>query len=173
MDNIVSFSNVFIKKSGFWTAFINNLLLKDFVMSDGVKWLRRRLYMTDQSGEINDTAKGNKIVISDTVFLSSFLWRNQFGIVTKLFTKLGMDIVVPRAVIEKLEYSIRTRERLQTPLIRLNNKKEKVRGAGNIYIRDIDSFSDMGIKYNELKESMGQGESAAWEVEIDNRSLSV
>lgn len=39
--------------------------------------------MTDQSEKINDTAKGNKIVISDTDFLSSFLWRNQFGIVTK------------------------------------------------------------------------------------------
>lgn len=37
----------------------------------------------------------------------------------------------------------------------------KVRGSGNVYIRDIDPFSDMGIKYKELKESMGQGESAA------------
>ena len=117
--------------------------------------------MTDQSGKINDTAKENKIVISDTDFLSSFLWRNQFGIVTKLFAKLGMDIVIPQAVIEELGYSIRTRERLQTPLIRLDNKKEKVQGAGEVYIRDIDPFSDMGIKYNELKESMGQGESAA------------
>ena len=117
--------------------------------------------MTDQSGKINDTAKENKIVISDTDFLSSFLWRDKFGIVTKLFAKLGMDIVIPQAVIEELGYSIRTRERLQMPLIRLNNKKEKVKGAGDIYIRDIDPFSDMGIKYNELKESMGQGESAA------------
>lgn len=117
--------------------------------------------MTDQSGKINDTAKENKIVISDMDFLSSFLWRNQFGIVTKLFAKLGMDIVIPQAVIEELGYSIRTRERLQTPLIRLDNKKEKVQGAGEVYIRDIDPFSDMGIKYNELKESMGQGESAA------------
>lgn len=117
--------------------------------------------MTDHSGKINDTAKENKIVISDTDFLSSFLWRDQFGIVTKLFAKLGMDIVIPQAVIEELGYSIRTRERLQIPLIRLNNKKEKTRGAGDIYIRDIDPFSDMGIKYNELKESMGQGESAA------------
>lgn len=117
--------------------------------------------MTDQSGRINGTAKENKIVISDTDFLSSFLWRDQFGIVTKLFAKLGMDIVIPQAVIEELGYSIRTRERLQIPLIRLNNKKEKMRGAGDIYIRDIDPFSDMGIKYNELKESMGQGESAA------------
>lgn len=117
--------------------------------------------MIEQREKINAPVKGDKIVISDTDFLSSFLWRNQFGIVTKLFAKLGMDIVIPQAVIEELGYSIRTRERLQTPLIRLNNKKEKVRGAGNIYIRDIDPFSDMGIKYNELKESMGQGESAA------------
>lgn len=58
--------------------------------------------MTDQSGKINDTAKENKIVISDTDFLSSFLWRNQFGIVTKLFAKLEMDIVIPQAVIEEL-----------------------------------------------------------------------
>ena len=58
--------------------------------------------MTDQSGKINDTAKENKIVISDTDFLSSFLWRDQFGIVTKLFAKLGMDIVIPQAVIEEL-----------------------------------------------------------------------
>ena len=34
-------------------------------------------------------------------------------------------------------------------------------GSGNVYIRDIDPFSDMGIKYKELKENMGPGESAA------------
>ena len=117
--------------------------------------------MTDQREKMNNTAEKSEIVISDTDFLSSFLWRNQFGIVTKLFAKLGMDIVVPQAVIEELGYSTRTRERLQTPLIQLNNKKNKVHGVGNIYIRDIDPFSDMGIKYKELKESMGQGESAA------------
>ena len=98
----------------------------------------------------------SEIVISDTDFLSSFLWRNQFGIVTKLFAKLGMDIVVLQAVIEELGYSTRTRERLQTPFIQLNNKKDKMRGFGNVYIRDIDPFSDMGIKYKVLKESMGQ-----------------
>lgn len=117
--------------------------------------------MTDQRDKMNDTAEKSEIVISDTDFLSSFLWRNQFGIVTKLFAKLEMDIVVPQAVIEELGYSTRTRGRLQTPLMQLNYKKDKVRGSGNVYIRDIDPFSDMGIKYKELKESMGQGESAA------------
>ena len=117
--------------------------------------------MTEPKEKVNGIAEENEIVISDTDFLSSFLWRDQFGIVTKVFAKLGMDIVVPQAVIEELGYGIRTRERLQTPLIRLNEKKEKVRGAGNVYIRDIDPFSDMGIKYKELKKSMGQGESAA------------
>lgn len=117
--------------------------------------------MTSQGKEVNDTSDKSTIVISDTDFLSSFLWRGQFGIVTRLFEKLGMDIVVPQAVMEELGYSIRTRERLQTPLIRLNNKKEKVHGAGNVYIRDIDPFSDMGIRYEELKKNMGQGESAA------------
>ena len=117
--------------------------------------------MTDQRDKMNNTAEKNEIVISDTDFLSSFLWRDQFGIVTRLFAKLGMDIVVPQAVIEELGYSTRTRECLQTPLMQLNNKKDKVRGSGNVYIRDIDPFSDMGIKYKELKESMGQGELAA------------
>lgn len=117
--------------------------------------------MTDQSGRVNDAADESAIVISDTDFLSSFLWRNQFGIVTKLFAKLGMDIVVPQVVMEELGYSIRTKDRLQTPLIRLNDKKEKVHGAGNVYIRDIDPFSEMGTKYEELKKNMGQGESAA------------
>lgn len=117
--------------------------------------------MTDQGRRVNDTADESAIVISDTDFLSSFLWRNQFGIVTKLFAKLGMDIVVPQVVMEELGYSIRTKDRLQTPLIRLNDKKEKVHGVGNVYIRDIDPFSEMGTKYEELKKNMGQGESAA------------
>lgn len=117
--------------------------------------------MTDQRDKMNDVIPKSEIVISDTDFLSSFLWRNQFGIVIKLFANLGMDIVVPQAVIEELGYSTKTRERLQTPIIRLNGKKDKVRGTGNVYIRDIDPFSDMGTKYKELKESMGQGESAA------------
>lgn len=117
--------------------------------------------MTNQTKRVNDTADESAIVITDTDFLSSFLWRNQFGIVTKLFEKLKMDIVVPQVVIEELGYSVRTRERLQTPLIQLNNKKEKAHGAGSVYIKDIDPFSDMGTKYEELKKSMGQGESAA------------
>lgn len=117
--------------------------------------------MTDQSEKMNDTAEKSEIVISDTDFLSSFLWRNQFGIVTKLFAKLGMDIVVPQAVIEELGYNTRTRGLLQKPITQLNDKKDKVHGNGNVYIRDIDPFSDMGEKYKELKKGMGQGESAA------------
>lgn len=117
--------------------------------------------MIDQGRRAGNTADESAIVISDTDFLSSFLWRNQFGIVTKVFAKLGMDIVVPQVVMEELGYSIRTKDRLQTPLIRLNDKKEKAHGAGNVYIRDIDPFSEMGTKYEELKKNMGQGESAA------------
>lgn len=117
--------------------------------------------MISQKEKLNYTADASAIVVSDADFLSSFLWRNQFGVVTRLFAELEMDIVVPLAVIEELGYSVRTRERLQSPLIRLNNKKDKIPNNGSVYIRDIDPFSDMGLKYKKLKESMGQGESAA------------
>lgn len=33
--------------------------------------------MTDQRDKMNDTAEKSEVVISDTDFLSSFLWRNQ------------------------------------------------------------------------------------------------
>lgn len=70
-----------------------------------------------------------KIVISDTDFLSSFLWRKQFGIVIKVFARMGMDIVVPQAVMEELEYSVRTRERLAGDIRRENERKDKQQGG--------------------------------------------
>lgn len=102
-----------------------------------------------------------QIVISDTDFLSSFLWRNQFGIVIKLFGKPGMDIIIPEAVMEELNYSTRTRERLAGVLYQLDHKKDKKHGRGEVYIQDIEPFSYACMQYEELKKTLVKGEAAA------------
>ncbi len=108
-----------------------------------------------------DQVSQKKIVISDTDFLSGFLWRGEFGIVVKVFAGMDMDIVVPQAVIDELSYSMRTKTRLADVLLRLNEKKEKKQGQGEIYIQDIELFSEAGLKYEELKKTLGKGEAAA------------
>lgn len=106
-------------------------------------------------------ADGKKIVISDTDFLSSFLWRNQFGVVVKVFACLGMDIVVPQAVMEELEYSVRTRERLAGEIRRESRRKDKRQGKGSVFIRDIEMFTQEGECFEELRKTIGKGEAAA------------
>lgn len=111
--------------------------------------------------EVHTAAALKKVVISDTDFLSSFLWRKQFGIVIKVFARMGMDIIVPQAVMQELEYSKRTRERLAADIRRENNRKDKRQGSGCVFIKDIEAFSDEGLFFAELGKTIGKGEAAA------------
>lgn len=115
----------------------------------------------DDEGTPHAAEAFKKIVISDTDFLSSFLWRDQFGIVKKVFGCMGMDIVIPQAVMEELEYSIRTRERLAKVVRKEAERKSKTLGSGSVFIREIEAFSEEGVRYEELRKRIGKGEAAA------------
>ena len=131
-------------------------------MNSGKRWRGKSLCMIKAvETQTQVTAGIKKIVISDTDFLSSFLWRKQFGIVIKVFARMGMDIVVPQAVMEELEYSVRTRERLAGDIRRENERKDKQQGSGSVYIREIEAFSDEGLCFGELRKTIGKGEAAA------------
>lgn len=98
----------------------------------------------------------SKVVFSDTDTLSSFLWRNAFGYFLKLFDKMEIGIIIPRMVLEELEYSSRTKEHLARPV------KEFAK-RGKIKIEDINAASKEYRTYCYLTEveDMGRGEAAA------------
>lgn len=101
-------------------------------------------------------AKIRKVIFADTDTLSTFLWRNQFGYFLKLFEKLQIEVIVPKVVLDELEYSKKTQERLAFPIKSLE-KQEKLK------ILDIDVGSEEYYTYLLLteEEGMGKGEAAA------------
>lgn len=101
-------------------------------------------------------AKIRKVIFADTDTLSTFLWRNQFGYFLKLFEKLQIEVIVPKVVLDELEYSKKTRERLAFPIKSLEKQ-------GKLKILDIDVGSEEYYTYLLLteEEGMGKGEAAA------------
>ena len=53
-----------------------------------------------------------KVVFADTDTLSSFLWSDNFNFFLRLFEKLQIKVIIPRQVMDELEYSPRTKARL-------------------------------------------------------------
>lgn len=101
-------------------------------------------------------AKIRKVIFVDTDTLSTFLWRNQFGYFLKLFEKLQIEVIVPKVVLDELEYNKKTRERLAFPIKSLEKQ-------GKLKILDIDVGSEEYYTYLLLteEEGMGKGEAAA------------
>ena len=97
-----------------------------------------------------------KVIFSDTDTLSSFLWRDAFGYFLKLFRELGIEVVIPQIVVDELEYSERTRERLAKPIKNLERQ-------GKLQIQEIMSGTNAYYTYLHLteEEDMGNGEAAA------------
>lgn len=95
-----------------------------------------------------------QVVFGDTDTLSSFLNRGCFGIFMNLFETMDVEVVVPKMVFDELAYRD-GKEALRTgPILQLER-------TSKLKIVDIEVFSNEMDTYLQLRETMGQGESAA------------
>lgn len=105
---------------------------------------------------INDNVPPEElqIVFGDTDTLSSFLNRGCFGIFVNLFEDMGVEVVVPKLVYDELARKGGNDGLRTKPILQLERKNK-------LKILDIEPCTDEMITYLALRETMGQGESAA------------
>jgi len=94
-----------------------------------------------------------QVVYADSDTLSSYLNRGKFGFFITVFEALGVEVIIPKIVMEELcrgRYG-KVRESTLQQMIRTNR----------IVVREIEMGKPEADTYYELSQNMGQGEAAA------------